>query len=109
MSNVIKDISTITTISEKTLNKLKDRVILSICENVTEDKMEDKTLSEIDLGIGVLYIGYADTSAVKYKFIPSEELQKNVRETLNGKLNLMNDTLNAALSQAFENIYKDLC
>ena len=108
MSNVIKDVSTLTTIPEKTLNKLEQKFIYCICEQIQEDMLEEQEISELDIGLGTLYIKYADNQ-IKYKFIPNSELEKAVYNTVVKKLNLMEPTLNEALVKKFVDVYKDLC
>ena len=45
---------------------------------------------------------------VKYKFIPSAELNKVVIDTINNKLNLLEDTLEKSLVEKVTKVYKDL-
>src|SRR5574344_147421 len=104
MNNIVKDISTLTTVPEKTLNKMVEKIVMSICEDARETQLEGKSIVELDIGIGTLYIGIEDLNAIKYKFIPNDDLIKNVQLTLKGKLNLMEGTLNTAIAQAFENV-----
>lgn len=108
MSNIIEDVSKLTTIPEKTLNKLIQKVIYCICEQIQEDILEEKELSELDVGLGTIYIKYAGDE-IKYKFIPNTELEKSVYNTVVKKLNLMETALNEALAKKFIDVYKDLC
>lgn len=107
-SNIIKDVSILTTIPEKTLTKLEQKVIYCICEQIQEDMIEEKEMSELDLGLGILYIKYVGDQ-IKYKFVPNAELEKAVSNTVVKKLNLMESTLNEALAKKFIDVYKDLC
>ena len=108
MSNIVEDVSKLTTIPEKTLNKLNQKIIYSICEQIQEDILQDKEMSELDIGLGILYIKYSDDQ-IKYKFIPNQELEKAVSSTVVKKLNLMETALNEALAKKFIDVYKDLC
>lgn len=109
-SNVVKDLSTLSTIPEKTLNKLTDKVIYCICDAVaeamSENEYDDKSI-DVDIGIGKLSIGYIDDEVV-YKFVPSESLETSVKQAvLNGR-NLLEDTLEKSFIDKVTNVYKDL-
>ncbi len=108
MNNIIEDVSKLTTIPEKTLNKLTQKIIYCICEQIQEDILEEKEISELDLGLGTLYIKYVGDQ-IKYKFIPASDLEKAVYSTVVKKLNLMETALNEALAKKFIDVYKDLC
>ena len=108
MSKLIEDVSKLTTIPEKSIDKLMQKFIYCICEQIQEDILENKEISELDLGIGILYIKYEGDS-IRYKFIPSQVLEKAVYNTVVKKLNLMETALNEALAKKFIDVYKDLC
>ena len=108
MTNIVNDVATLTTIPEKSLNKLEQKFIYAICEQIQEDILEDKEMSELNIGLGTLYIKYVG-SEIKYKFVPSSELEKSVYNTVVKKLNSMETSLNEALAKKFIDVYKDLC
>ena len=108
MSNIVEDVSKLTTIPEKSLVKLEQKFIYSICEQIQEDILEDKEMSELDIGLGTLYIKYLGDE-IKYKFVPNATLEKAVYNTVVKKLNLMETALNEALAKKFIDVYKDLC
>ena len=108
MSNIIEDVSKLTTIPEKSLVKLEQKFIYAICEQIQEDILADKEMSELDIGLGTLYIKYLGDE-IKYKFIPNTNLEKAVYNTVVKKLNLMETALNEALAKKFIDVYKDLC
>lgn len=108
MTNIINDLALLTTIPEKSITKLLKKEIYCICEAVEEDILEDKDLSILNLGIGILYIKYKDNE-LKYKFVPSNELQKGLINTIVNKKNILENVLNASLAKKFTEIYKDLC
>ena len=108
--NLVKELSTLSTIPEKTLNKLTDKVTYCVCDSVaeamSENEYDDKSI-DIDIGIGKLSIGYVDDNVV-YKFIPSESLDASVKQAvLNGR-NLLEDTLEKSFIDKVTNVYKDL-
>lgn len=107
MNKLIDDLSILTTIPDKALNKLVNKSYYCINEAVLDTLLEDKNLVEIDIGLGILYIQILDNS-IKYKFIPSNELEKNVKNTvINNKNNLQN-VLENNLVTKIVNAYKDL-
>ena len=106
MNNLITDISTLTAIPEKTLNKILDKAYVAINDIILEDLMEDKKVAEIDIGIGSLYIQLLHNS-IKYKFIPNATLEENVRNTIIHKTNLLENTLETNLVDKLTNTYKD--
>lgn len=108
MDDIVNDISTLTTIPEKTLNKVFKKEIYCICNRVAEDYMEEKEMSVLDIGIGTLYIKLSPDGA-KYHFEPNELLQKSINQTINSGKNVLVDTLTDALSKKFMEVYKDLC
>ena len=73
----------------------------------TENSIE-KDITELDIGIGVLYIRHIGDQ-VAYKFIPSEDLEKTVNTTIIKKQNLLENVLNDSLAKKFMDVYKDLC
>lgn len=108
MTDTIKDVATLTTIPEKTLMKLFQKFIYCICETILEDIQDEKEITELNIGLGTLYIKH-DSNDIKYKFVPSNDLEKGINLTVTKKLNLMENTLNAVLAKKFMNVYKDLC
>lgn len=73
MTKVISDVSKLTNVPVKLLEKLSDKVIYSINDAVEESVLSGEYTTDIDLGIGTLSI-YLDEDCVKYKFIPSAKL-----------------------------------
>lgn len=108
MSNIVEDVSILTTIPEKSLVKLENKFIYAICEQIQEDILAEKEFSELDIGLGTLYIKYVGDQ-IKYKFVPNQTLEKAVYTTVVKKLNLMETALNESLVKKFIDVYKDLC
>jgi len=109
MTDIIKDVSILSTIPEKYINKLiQQKFIYCICEAIQEDILEGKNMSQLDIGLGTLYIGYEDND-IKYKFEPNQTLIKSVNATILNKKNILEDVLNNALAKKFIEVYKDIC
>lgn len=105
--DMIKDVSTITSIPDKTLKKLVTKIVYCINDAVAEANAAGEDLVDLDIGLGTLAIKL-DSDTIKYKFIPSAELEKSIRETILNERNLLEDALDAALVDRLTNTYKDL-
>lgn len=110
MIDVNQDLSTLTTIPKKTLDKLNDKVMYCICQTIQEDILDGKTVSEFNFfDLFTLYIKYETPGEIRYKIIPNENLEDNVTKTVKKKLNLFEDVLNTTLAKKFDEIYKNIC
>lgn len=107
MEKLIEDLSILTTIPEKTLTKISDKIIYCISDAIEESICENKNITEINMSIGTLYIKHTDDE-IKYKFVPSDKLSKAVTDTVCNKLNLLEDVIENTIIEKVENIYKDL-
>ena len=107
MTNLIEDISKLTTIPIQVLDKLLTKSHYCISDAVADSLLADKRLTEIDIGIGMLYIELKNDVA-RYKFIPSKELEKNVKNTLINGENLLRDKLEQVLVTRITDTYKEL-
>lgn len=112
--NVVKDVSTLSTIPEKALNKLNNKVLYCISDALVEaisdaistENGEDFAV-DLDLGIGKLSIGFVDNS-IKYKFTPSKDLETSVKQAVLNEQNLLEDVLDKSYVEKIENVYKEL-
>ena len=110
MGNITTDLSTLTTISEKTLDKFGDKILYIICETIQEDVLDQKDVSEFNFfGLFNIYIKYDDSDKIRWRIIPTEKLEKAVGSTVKNKLNLLEDTLNETFSKKVMDVYKELC
>lgn len=111
MTNIIDDIATLTTIPDKALEKFFRKMIFCICEAVQENIIDEnniKDITELDIGIGKLYIKHIGTD-IKYRFQPNELFETAMLSTVTNKQNPLKDFLDKALSKKFTEVYKDLC
>lgn len=111
MTDIINDLSLLTTIPTKTLDKLVRKTVFCICDAIVETKASEEDITSIDLGIGILYIKHTSTtgSDVKYRFEPSSYLEKAVRNAVVNNKNVLDDVLLTSLGNKFADVYKDLC
>lgn len=108
MVNIVSDLAILTTIPEKALNKLTEKIIYCINEAVEESVLAEEEITEIDVGIGILYIKN-DKEEPKFKFIPNDDFKESVGNTLNNRLNSLEDTLNNSLVTKITDAYKNIC
>lgn len=88
MTNIIEDLSLLTSIDTYNLNKLRDTIISVISHSVVEGIKNKDKIIEIDTGIGILRI-LNETDVIKYKFIPSNKLEKIIKKSYEGKSDLI--------------------
>ena len=105
-SNVIEELSTLTTVSQTTLHALADKVNYCICNAVESTLFNRENLAEIDLGIGTLLIQIGDDE-IKYKFLPSKQLADNLVKTIYDEQNPLVFELEKSLVNKLENPYKN--
>lgn len=107
MINIVKDTSVLTTIPEKAIKKIIDKMIYSINEAIVEAEITGDDIVELDIGLGTLLIRFEDGS-IQYKFIPGDKLEETVKNSFINKQNLLEDALDTSLVNKLTNIYKDL-
>ena len=107
MKKIVDDIATLTTISNNALVNLVDKIQTCICHDVYESLIEGNSTSEIDIGIGTLYIK-CEESEIKYKFIPSKKLEENVSFTVKHKQSPLVYEIETSLKSRIESTYKNL-
>ena len=105
--DLISDISTLTTLPEKTLRKLGDKGIECICHNVLESLEEDSMETSIDIGVGVVKI-IIDEDEIAYRFIPSTKLEDKLISTVTTKSDPLVEKIEDGLTARILNTYKDL-
>ena len=107
MNDLTKDISILTTIKEDYLDNLIKKSEWCICSYVEETILKKENITKIDIGIGSLSILVEDNS-IKYKFIPSEELENSIRTTIINDKNPLKLKLEKVLVDRITNVYKEL-
>lgn len=108
--DIIQDMVTLTTISDRTLQKFFGKMMYCITEAVAEKIIEnnEEDILELNIGIGTLYIKIKDKEP-KYHFKPNELLAKSIMDVINGEDNSFTNMLNDAIVNKFTEVYKDLC
>lgn len=104
---VAEDISTLSTIPEKAINKLVDLAYLSIADGLVEIRSTNESEISYDIGIGTLTVILTDNS-VRYRFTPSAKLNEVVKDTVVLGKNLLSSEVEKSIVDKFTNIYKEL-
>ena len=107
MINLIEDTAKLTDVSSKTLLKFIPIFNYSIGHAVHESCCARSTVTEIDLGYGELHIRIED-EGIRYKFIPSKELEKILVKTVTTKQSPIIDKIDKDLQEKIDLAYKEL-
>lgn len=108
MKDLINRVSAISTIDERTLTKLSTMQNWCISDIVKEMIDSKETEETIFIGIGTIKITIEE-DGIRYKFKPSQELEDNIINELNGKPSVLEETLVESVKKKLLNIYKDYC
>ena len=107
MTDLISDISTLTTISQSSLQELIKKANLCIAHAVFESKQEIETDTEINIGLGKLIIR-VDNDQIKYKFIPTTNLSDLIIYTINQNISPLTKIVEDNLVDRINDTYKTL-
>lgn len=107
MIRLIDDLATTTQIAKYTLGKLETEVESCIAHAVFEGLSEGVMTTEVDIGIGVLYIR-REQDSVKYKFIPSQSFERLINDTIITKTSPLIERAESSLRERIEAGYKNL-
>lgn len=102
-----KDLSVLTTIPEKALEKLAAKALYCVSGAVAEAAMADEESAEIDLDLGRLLISFAG-GELRYKFVPDGKMDAAVKNAVICKQNLLETALDESLVRSVTSTYKDL-
>lgn len=103
--NISKDLSKLTTINEQTFNKLESKIIWCISDCICESLKAGDNMSVIDLGFGSVIISF-DNNEIKYKFKPSNSLEKAVSNAVINERNDLVLNIENSLISKLTNVYK---
>lgn len=107
MYSLTEDLSLLTTIPVPNINKLLGtKSIYCICSDVEETALQNKQITEIDIGIGTLTI-FVDDESIQYRFTPSKKLENSIKKTIINKHNPLVEKAEQTLTQRIVNTYKD--
>nr|DAR38066.1 MAG TPA: hypothetical protein [Caudoviricetes sp.] len=107
MTDILSDLSNLTTINYKTLIRTSNIIIGCICEAIRESEVNNKDITEVNIGIGTLIIKKEDKE-FKFKFVPSDLFKKLLVSTLKNKTMPLDIILEDSLISKLTNTYKTL-
>lgn len=107
MFDLIDDLSKVTGVSKKYLNKFVSAANYAICDSVKDTTLKADDTVSIDIGIGTIDI-CLDNEVLKYRFIPSKKLAEAVRYTVKSSRNPLEYKLEETLKTKVKTLYKDL-
>lgn len=105
--DLLKDVSVLTTLPEKSLRKLCDKGLECVCHNVLESLNEGNTETIINILIGEVTVTL-DNDSLYYKFRPSPQLESMLVETIVSKKDPLVGSIEEGLTSRLLNTYKDL-
>lgn len=107
MTDLVQDLSTLTTIPVSSLSRLADKCKDIISYSVYESLQESENVISVDIGIGILYINVNEDS-IQYKFVPSLSLEKTICKTVEGKQKPIIEDIEKTLKNRILAVYKEL-
>lgn len=106
-SDLLDDISSLTTIQKISLDRLVIQANKCICHNVQEAIVDKSSGVCINIGIGNIFI-YINNDEIKYRFEPSSKLESGIADTvLTGKSPIIEDIEQSLISKV-NTVYKEL-
>jgi len=105
VSNLIKRESN--SLTTKDLEKLGKLVEFVIIDDVVDAKLKGEDVTEIDLGLGTLYIK-CDGDDVKTKLVLNDDFKNRIIASTKVEQSALDAKLNEALVTRIIHIYKDL-
>ena len=110
-SDIMEDVSVLTTIPKSNLDKLCKNISYCIAHCVHENDIDTEIGSDnitvADIGIGILYI-FHNGKEVRYRFEPSGYLEEEILETISSKKSPVIEKLEEAFVNKITNAYKDI-
>lgn len=107
MTVLVNDISNLTTLSVRLLEKLNKTSITIIGHAVYESLLEGGCDTHVDTGYGTLTI-HVDAESIRYRFVPNKELERVVMKTVTTKTSPLKVALDKNLSDKLQNTYREL-
>lgn len=106
-NDAIKQACTLTSVSAKAAEKLVRGCEYAIADALADARAEGANEASADVGFGSLRMKYED-GVLKWRFKPSEALEKASIDAISRGKNALSDELGKALSAKLTEIYKDL-
>lgn len=105
--NIKSDLSTLYNIPVEVSDKLSSAIAYLIGDTVYQSLLSNEPISEIDLGFGKLIIK-TELKDVKMKFIPTEELEADLKSIANGGKPSISKRVEKSLVTKLTEMYKEI-
>lgn len=105
--NLIRDISALTAVSNKTLTKMVGIAELCVCDYLNELDIAGDEIVNINIGIGTLSLLIVEDS-IQYQFTPSYQLEQQIITTIEDKNSPLVDGIETNLENKLRATYKEL-
>ena len=107
MTNLLDDLSILTSLSRSTLTEMSIMTESAICHAVVEDVLDRNDITEIDTGIGILFIKQCE-DGIHYKFVPSEHLNASIETSIKNRKSVLNRRASETLVNRIKKTYKEM-
>ena len=107
MYSLQDDLKTLTNISDDVIDKLVNKILYIICDDVLDTHLNNNTVTDIDIGIGVLSI-CVDNNQIKYRFTPSTIVENAVKNTIVDLKSPVKERASKTLASKINEIYEEL-
>ena len=104
--NIKEDLSTLTTINESVFTKLVNKIEWCISDGVEKAIKSGENQVNINFDLGTLMINF-DNEQIRYKFKPSQKLEKVVTNTVVNERNDLVLNIEESLISKLTNTYKN--
>lgn len=94
--NIITNLSTVLKVPVRVLNVLLEKESLCIGSAIHDAKLQNEPAVVLNIGIGSLSIDLKDFQC---KFIPSKELKSTIRQSLDGKIDPLEQELEIEIAE----------
>lgn len=105
--DLISDLSLLTTIPKKTLQRLGDQGAECLCHDVLESIQSGETCTDIDIDIGTIKVIIEDDE-LHYRFAPSRRLEEMLINSIRSGEDPLVSHIEDSISSRILNTYKDL-
>lgn len=106
-SDLLDDISSLTTIQRVSLDRLVSQANKCICHDIQEVLVNDSSGACVNIGIGNLFID-VNKDSIKYRFEPSSKLENYIIDTILTNKSPIIDDIEKSLISKINNVYKEL-
>lgn len=106
-SSLVQDLSRLSNVDVGLLTELFNKFGLCIQERVYEDRIQGDTSTEIDIGLGSLFI-INDQGQERVRFVPSAPFVANIKQAEAGKPSTLRKRLEKATTAKILELFRNV-